>query len=79
MKVIRRILFWALTVVDIYLLYAWVGYLVLGLDHPIIYGVENTTFTGMYMMSITFFVCFAVVTTILIISMVKFFKKRRNG
>lgn len=79
MKVIKRILFWALALTDIYLLYAWVGYLVLGLDHPKIYGVENTTFTGMYMMSITFFVCFAVVTTILIISMVKYFRNRKRG
>ena len=79
MKVIKRILFWALALTDIYLLYAWVGYLVLGLDLPKLYGVENTTFTGMYMMSITFFVCFAVVTTILIISMVKYFRNRKRG
>ncbi len=78
MKVIKRILFWVLAVVDIYLLYAWVGYLVLGLDHPTIYGAENTTFTGMYMMSITFFVCFLVVTTILIVAMVKYFKNRKS-
>lgn len=79
MKVIKRVLFWTLAGLDAYLLYAWVGYLVLGLEHPTIYGAENTTFTGMYMMSITFFVCFAVVTTILIIAMVKFFKNRKRG
>ncbi|MBE5738830.1 MAG: hypothetical protein E7354_03810 [Clostridiales bacterium] len=78
MRVFKKILFVIFSLVDIYLLYSWIGYLVLGTRHPKIYGVENTTFTGMYMMSITFFVLFAILTTILVICLVKYLKNRKK-
>ena len=78
MKIFRRVLFGIFSVVDIYLLYSWIGYLVLGINHPVIYGKTNTTFTGMYIMSATFFCLFAILTTILTICFVNFIKKRKS-
>lgn len=78
MKIFRKILFSILCVVDVHLDYSWIGYLVLGAHHPTIYGEVNTNFMGMYIMSITFFVLFAVLTVILLIWGIKYLKKRKT-
>lgn len=78
MKIFKKILFGVLSLVDIYLLYSWIGYLVLGTQHPVIYGESNTNFMGMYIMSITFFILFAVLTTLLIIWLVCYIKRNKK-
>lgn len=75
-KFLKIFTFVAIILVDIYLLYGTIGYLVLGIKTPKIVGVENTTFMGMYMMSITYFCIFAVVTAIAIVLGIKFFCKK---
>lgn len=79
MKIFRKTLFAVLCVVDIYLTYSWIGYLVLGINHPTIYGTTNTNFMGMYIMSITFFVLFAILTTILLVWGIRYLKKRKRA
>lgn len=74
----KKIAFGVLSLVDIYLLYSWIGYLVLGTKHPIIYGDINTNFMGMYIMSITFFILFALLTTLLIVCLVCHIKRNKN-
>ena len=78
MKIFRKILFSILCVVDVYLAYSWTGYLFLGIKHPTIYGEVNTNFMGMYIMSITFFVLFAILTVVLLIWGIKYLKKRKT-
>lgn len=78
MKIFKKILFSVLSLSDIYLLYSWIGYLVLGTKHPVIYGEVNTNFMGMYIMSITFFALFAVLTTILTIWLVCYIKRNKK-
>lgn len=79
MKVFRKILYALLCVANVYFAYSWIGYLVLGIKHPTIYGETNTNFMGMYIMSITFFVLFAVLSTILLIWGIKYIKSRKIG
>lgn len=78
MKIFRKILFSILCVVDVYLAYSWIGYLVWGTGHPTIYGEVNTNFMGMYIMSITFFVLFTILTVVLLIWGIKYLKKRKT-
>lgn len=66
-----------LSLIDLYLLYGTIGYLVLGIQTPKIVGVENTTFMGMYMMSITYFCLFAILSVAFIFVLIKFFKKKK--
>lgn len=66
-----------LSLIDLYLLYGTIGYLILGIQTPKIVGVENTTFMGMYMMSITYFCLFAVLSVVFVFILLKFFKKRK--
>ena len=77
MRVFKIVLLSVLSVIDAYLLYSTIGYLVLGINTPPIIGEKNTVFMGMYIMSITFFVLFALLTTIIIILAIKFYKKKR--
>lgn len=72
----KILLFSVIVIIDAYLLYGTIGYLILGIQTPKIVGVENTTFMGMYMMSITYFCIFAVVTAIAIVLGIKFFRKK---
>lgn len=74
----KIILFSLVCVLDAYLLYGTIGYLILGIQTPKIVGVENTTFMGMYMMSITYFCIFAVVSAVLIVVGIKFFGKKHK-
>lgn len=81
MRVFRKVLFGLLCAVDVYFTYSWIGYLVLGIKHPVIYGETNTNFMGMYIMSITFFVLFALLSGLLLvwgILYIKESKKRKN-
>ena len=58
MPVYKKIILIVLCIIDVYLLYSTIGYLVLGIQTPKILGGVPTTFMGMYMMSITFFCIF---------------------
>lgn len=78
MRVFRKILYIVLCVVDVYFTYSWIGYLVLGIKHPTIYGETNTNFMGMYIMSITFFVLFALLSTLLLVWGIKYIKRAKN-
>ena len=77
MRIFRRIVFWLFAVVDLYAIYATIGYLVLGLKTPRILGGHPTIFMGMYLMSMTFFLVALVLTLILIPIIIKFFKARK--
>jgi len=78
MQVFKKIIVAILCLIDSYFLYATIGYLVLGIQTPRILGGVPTTFMGMYMMSITFFCLFAVLTTIVIILTIKYFKNKNK-
>ena len=60
------------------LLYNAVGYLILGINTPKIYGNgHNTTFMGMYLMSITYFVISAIIIVFMVLYLLKY-KKNKN-
>ena len=65
MKAFKIILISILSLIDLYILYSAIGYLIWGANTPKIVGVENTCFMGMYIMSITYF-CIFVVTKIIV-------------
>lgn len=77
MRIFKMILFWILVVVDVYSIYATIGYLVLGLQTPRILGGHQTIFMGMYLMSMTFFLVSLILTLILIPIIIKFFGSRK--
>lgn len=77
MKLFKKILFGIFCVVDLYFLYSTIGYLVLGIQTPNILGDRPTTFTGMYIMSLTFFLLTIVLTTILVVILVKYVKNKK--
>ena len=76
MSVYKKIILVIILIIDAYLLYATIGYLVLGIQTPKILGGVNTTFMGMYMMSMTFGVIFIVTTLILVFLWIRFVKKK---
>jgi hypothetical protein len=76
MLIFKRIIFVLICILDCYLLYSTIGYLILGIQTPKILGGVPTTFMGMYMMSMTFFGLFAVLTTIIVFLWIRF---RRNS
>ena len=78
MRIFRRILFWILAAIDLYCIYATIGYLVLGLNTPKILGGKPTIFMGMYLMSMTFFLVSLVLSLILAHVIYKYFKARKN-
>ncbi len=78
MRVFKKVIYGILCAVDLYFTYSWIGYLVLGIKHPTIYGETNTNFMGMYIMSITFFVLFLVLSTILLVWGIRYIKARKQ-
>ena len=79
MKAFKITLVTILSLIDLYILYSAIGYLIWGVKTPKIIGVENTCFMGMYIMSITYFCIFVVLTSVLVFLSVKFFKKKRDN
>ena len=79
MKAFKITLISILSLIDLYILYSAIGYLIWGVKTPKIVGVENTCFMGMYIMSITYFCIFVVLTSVLVFLSVKFFKKKRDN
>ena len=77
MSLYKKIILIILLILDAYLLYSTIGYLVLGIKTPKILGGVPTTFMGMYMMSITFFCLFAILTTIIVFLWIRFRKKSK--
>lgn len=78
MKYAKIIILSVLSLVDLYVLYSAIGYLVLGIKTPKIIGETNTTFTGMYIMSITFALIFICLTGVIIFLGVKFYKRKKQ-
>lgn len=78
MKAFKITLVTILSLVDLYLLYSTIGYLVIGIQTPKIVGSVNTVFMGMYILSITFAVLFLLLTTIIVIMTIKFFRKKKS-
>lgn len=76
MSVSKKIILSILLIIDAYLLYSTIGYLVIGIQTPKILGGVPTTFMGMYMMSMTFFGLFAVLTTVIVFLWIRF---KRNS
>lgn len=77
MTLTKRVFFVLLSLIDLYFLYAIIGYLILALKTPKIYGETITYFTGMYIMSISFLILFISLTTILAL-MFRKYKRRKN-
>lgn len=77
MSVYKKIILAVLCILDAYLLYATIGYLILAVQTPKILGGEPTTFMGMYMMSITFFVLLAILSTIIVFLWIRFKKIKK--
>lgn len=78
MKAFKITLVSILSLIDLYILYSAIGYLIWGVKTPKIAGVENTCFMGMYIMSITYFCIFVVLTSVLIFLTIKFFKRKKS-
>ena len=71
-------IFVVLNFVLCWLLYNAIGYLIWGINTPQIYGNgHNTSFMGMYLMSITYFVIFAIILTVELLYLIKY-KKFKN-
>ena len=77
MMLFKKILFWIIVLIDVYCIYATIGYLFLGLNTPKILGGRQTIFMGMYLMSMTFFLFALILTLIIIPIIIKFFKNRK--
>ena len=77
MPVYKKIILAVLMLIDLYLLYSTIGYLVLGIQTPKILGGVPTTFMGMYIMSMTFFALFAVMTIVIVFLWIRFAKKSK--
>ena len=77
MKKLKIIIITLLNCINIYLLYSTVGYLILAIKTPKIYGLPNTTFMGMYIMSITFGIGFLVLTGLIVFLAIKFFGRKK--
>ena len=78
MKTTKIIITSILSLVDAYVLYSTIGYLILAIKTPKIYGSPNTTFMGMYIMSITFGIGFLVLTGLIVFLAVKFFVHKKS-
>lgn len=76
MKLFRIICLVIFSAIDAYSIYATIGYLILGIQTPKIIGETTTTFMGMYMMSITFFVV-TILATILVIYFARKLKTKK--
>jgi len=77
-KILKYTIFILFCIVDLYALYATIGYIVLGSKAPVLYNGGTSYFMGMYFMSITFGVIFLILTTILIVLYVKHRKKLKE-
>lgn len=78
MKAFKITIVSILSLIDLYILYSAIGYLIWGAKTPKIVGVENTCFMGMYIMSITYFCIFVILTSVLVFLSIKFFKKKTS-
>ena len=78
MKTTKIIITSVLSLADAYVLYSTIGYLVLAIKTPKIYGSPNTTFMGMYIMSITFGIGFLVLTGLIVFLAIKLFGRKKN-
>ena len=77
-KVVVYSIYGVLILIDLFFLYSTIGYYVLGANTPKIYGETTTTFMGMYIMSITFGVCFFVLTLCIVVSLIILRKKKKS-
>lgn len=77
MKTTKIIITSVLSLIDAYVLYSTIGYLILAIKTPKIYGLPNTTFMGMYIMSITFGIGFLVLTGLIVFLSIKFFGRKK--
>ena len=67
-----------LSLIDMYLAYGTIGYYILGTQAPKIVGVESTKFMGMYLMSFTYGSIFLVLTIVIVVLGIKFFKQKKK-
>lgn len=79
MHIVRKVLFWILCVIDFYLGYASVGYIIMALGTPKIVGADTTFFAGMYIMSGTFFAGFLILTALIVFFSISYFKNKSIG
>ena len=77
-KISKYLIYGFLFLLDLWFLYSTIGYFILGYNTPKIYGETNTIFMGMYILSITFGVCFLVLTLSIAISLIIIRKKRKE-
>ncbi len=77
-KVVKYAIYSILTLIDIWLLYSTIGYFLLGYNTPKIYGETTTVFMGMYILSITFGICFFVLSLSIVVSLFVLRKKKKE-
>lgn len=68
-----------LSCLSIFFLYETIGYLILGIKTPNIYGIDgNTSFLGMYILSVTYFLLLTITLLLFIIKHSSKNKKEKN-
>ena len=75
MKAFRITALVIISMICAYCLYATIGYLILGIQTPDIFGETTTHFTGMFIMSGLFFVL-SIICIVLITILIRKIKKR---
>ena len=78
-KILLLILISIFSLFDIFCIYEIIGYIILGIKTPIIYGDENAVFTGMYIMSLTYFIVLIITLTITIFCVTRFLKNKKDN
>ena len=77
MKTTKIIITSVLSLIDAYVLYSTIGYLILAIKTPKITGDTPTTFMGMYIMSITFGAIFLILMSLTVFLAIKFFRPKK--
>ena len=77
MKTTKIIITSVLSLIDAYVLYSTIGYLILAIKTPKISGDTPTTFMGMYIMSITFGAIFLILMSLTVFLAIKFFRPKK--
>ena len=79
MKIFKRILFSLLVAIDLFVLVVFIGYIKWGIDMPNTLAGRDMVFMGAYLLAIAYFVIFALITTTILIIVLKWRKHGRKN
>lgn len=74
----KKILFGLLCLIDTYTIYSTIGYGIMGNNSPTLYGNTSSIFMGNYILCIVFGVLSLILTTLIILFTVRFFKHKKQ-